>query len=135
VLNNDCRLAMHFFRRRRDVRAKRTICRFFECLGPPILSELPELLVKDIGGHDRIHQDLAEPVKFRLGAVDALAQVVESGIHQRVPRQINRVLLGGALVLVGGCQVRGFFLQDEVGDACWKRNQNVRQPLVLATKV
>jgi hypothetical protein len=90
MLDDNRRFAMNVFRRRCDVRAIRSAtCRFFECLGPPILSELPELLVKDIGGHDRIHQDLAESIEFRLGAVDALAEVVESGIHQRVPCQIN----------------------------------------------
>mmetsp|Transcript_26863 Transcript_26863/g.75430 ORF Transcript_26863/g.75430 Transcript_26863/m.75430 type:complete len:246 (+) Transcript_26863:753-1490(+) len=84
-----------------------------ECLVPTVLAERAQFLVYDICGEHHIDERLPEAVQLFVRLVDAIPKVLELRFHQQLPRQIDRILLCHALILV---QLRdGRFLLDQLG--------------------
>ena len=107
MLNDDGRLAIDFqtirFFRRRSA----------ESSFPTSISEVLELFVDDIRRHDSVDDKLTEAVHLVVVGVHDATQVLEAGVHEKVPRDIDGVLLSDTLSLVDLSNVSLFL--DQLG--------------------
>jgi hypothetical protein len=83
-----------------------------ECFVPACIAQYLKVLVHNVGGHDGVDNKLPKALPLVIGLVDGAAKRLVLIIHQQVPRQVNRVLLGDALSLVVIRQFR--FLLDKL---------------------
>lgn len=137
VLEHNCHLAIDIVRQR-GICWHGTLRLLLEGLVPPILAEGGQFLVEDVGGHDGVDDNLTEAAfEFGLVGVDAISQLFKVAFHQRVPRNIDRVLFGYALVVVdtsqfsillGKLTVRDSTMIDVVneGGKCPRKMKNQR---------
>jgi hypothetical protein len=96
VLNHNRCLSVDIFLfvdKRRNVRV--------ESLGPSALAEGLELLVEDVRRQNCVNNKLAESIELVGVCIDAISELHETGLHQRLPSKIHRMLFGDALALVG----------------------------------
>ena len=84
---------------------------------PALLTLNAQFLVHDISGKHRVDEQLAEAHEFFLGLVDDAPESRERVLHEQVPGDIHRILLGDALVLVKGGTTGLFFDELRVWDA------------------
>jgi len=74
-----------------------------ESLIPTLLAHAPQLAVENIRRKNAIHNQLSESAHFVFGPKQALTEIFKQWFHQQVPRNVERVLFGYALVLVSCC--------------------------------
>mmetsp|Transcript_20742 Transcript_20742/g.59103 ORF Transcript_20742/g.59103 Transcript_20742/m.59103 type:complete len:458 (-) Transcript_20742:2691-4064(-) len=67
---------------------------------PTFIAQRLHLRVEDVRGHDHVYDVLPKPLELQLVAEDASLQRGKFGLHQQIPRNINRILFGHTLILV-----------------------------------
>ena len=84
---------------------------------PAGLAQRAEFLIENVRGQHRIHNELAEMHHFDFRWKDVAAQDLVSGLHQNLPGNVHRSLLGDALVVIFGGRIRFFQRQLTVRHA------------------
>ena len=95
VLNDNRSLAMN------GIFHALTACkRFRECLFPSSITQVLELLIYNISGHDTVHRQLAEALQLNIIRIDSTPKCLVLWIQEQSKGQIYRVLLSNALATV-----------------------------------
>mmetsp|Transcript_23157 Transcript_23157/g.64618 ORF Transcript_23157/g.64618 Transcript_23157/m.64618 type:complete len:221 (-) Transcript_23157:984-1646(-) len=106
-----------------------------EGLVPTRVTQRLRLFVEDIRCHHAVHHELAESLEFILVREDALLEVAVFRLHQGIPSNIDRILLGKTAVLVlvghvrllhGELHVRNTVVLN-VMDQCAEEDRELRQ--------
>ena len=107
VLNDDCSLAV-------DRIARVHIVVFLvKGLGPSSITEFLKVLVHNVRRKHCVNYELAKSLEGAVAGVYAFAEQLVFFLHEQVPRQVHRILLGHTLALVN----QGYLLPflDELG--------------------
>ena len=97
VLNHNGSLAVH-----RVTSWFRSIRSFLESLASATVAESLEVLVHNVGRHDRVDNKLAKATHLLIRGAQGAAEIIELFVHEQVPGQVHRILLGHALAMIRG---------------------------------
>jgi hypothetical protein len=60
-----------------------------ESLLPTIVTKRLEILVHNVGGHDSVHNEIAEALELGFSLVDAATQIDKAIVHEQIPSEID----------------------------------------------
>jgi hypothetical protein len=69
-------------------------------LVPALFSNLFHIFIKDISCQHNVDYELSETLQFFIVGVYGLLEIRVNGVNEKIPSQVDRVLLGNRLVVV-----------------------------------
>ena len=67
---------------------------------PTRIAKRFQFLIYDIGRHDRVDNQLAEPLHLGFSAINGTTKIIKAVIHEQIPSQVNRILFSDRLIVV-----------------------------------